>query len=153
MPAASSRSAQNPAPDLRLPPGSVDASLLPLPYLACLNFNTHSRPRKEWRCSEGYAESASSMGLRRWRPSMTSHVHASPVTAPRLHDADHQAVPCWSEMGSPSSRARSFFTCQVLRLRRADRMLVITHLIVLPSASATAWAPGLFPYAAQRLAP
>ncbi len=84
--------------------------------------------------------------------SLTSHDRSSPVAAPRLHGADHQAFPCWSDLGSPGSRARGFFTCQVLRPRLADQALAITYLIVLPSAFATASAPGLYPYAAQWLA-
>lgn len=84
--------------------------------------------------------------------SLTSHVRASPVTAPRLHGTDHQTLPCWPDLGSPGSRTTSFFTCQVLRPRRADDTLAITHVIVLPSAFATASAPGLYPYAAQWLA-
>jgi hypothetical protein len=46
-------------------------------------------------------------------------------------------------VGSPGSRATSFHTCQVLRPRRAVWALAFTRLSVLPSAFATASAPGI----------
>ncbi len=54
--------------------------------------------------------------------------------------------------GISGSRARSVFTCQVLRPRRADATLAISCLVMLPSAFPAASAPGLYPYAAQWLA-
>jgi hypothetical protein len=49
----------------------------------------------------------------------------------------------WSDVGSPGSRATSFHTCQVLRPRRAVWALAFTRPSVLPSAFATASAPGI----------
>jgi len=46
-------------------------------------------------------------------------------------------------VGSPGSRAMSFHTCQVLRPRWAARALALTRPPVLPSAFATASAPGI----------
>src|SRR5262245_23987811 len=55
-----------------------------------------------------------------------------------------KAVCCaWSDVGSPGSRATSFHTCQVLRPRRAVWALAFTRPSVLPSAFATASAPGI----------
>src|SRR5215468_7819595 len=55
-----------------------------------------------------------------------------------------RAVCCaWSDVGSPGSRATSFHTCQVLRPRRAVWALAFTRPSVLPSAFATASAPGI----------
>ena len=55
-----------------------------------------------------------------------------------------RAVCCaWSDVGSPGSRATSFHTCQVLRPRRAVWTLAFTRPYVLPSAFATASAPGI----------
>ena len=45
-------------------------------------------------------------------------------------------------VGSPGSRATSFHTCEVLRPRRAVRALALMRPSVLPSAFATASAPG-----------
>ena len=54
------------------------------------------------------------------------------------------AVCCaWSDVGSPGSHATSFHTCQVLRPRRAVWALAFTRPSVLPSAFATASAPGI----------
>ena len=49
----------------------------------------------------------------------------------------------WSDVGSPGSQAASFHTCQVLRPRRAVWTLAFTRPHVLPSAFATASAPGI----------
>ena len=55
-----------------------------------------------------------------------------------------RAVCCaWSDVGSPGSQAASFHTCQVLRPRRAVWTLAFTRPHVLPSAFATASAPGI----------
>jgi hypothetical protein len=55
-----------------------------------------------------------------------------------------RAVCCaWSDVGSPGSRATSFHTCQVLRPRRVVWTLAFTRPYVLPSAFATASAPGI----------
>ena len=55
-----------------------------------------------------------------------------------------RAVCCaWSDVGSPGSHATSFHTCQVLRPRRAVWVLAFTRPSVLPSAFATASAPGI----------
>ena len=55
-----------------------------------------------------------------------------------------RAVCCaWSDVGSPGSRTTSFHTCQVLRPRRAVWTLAFTRPHVLPSAFATASAPGI----------
>src|SRR5919108_5353715 len=48
----------------------------------------------------------------------------------------------WPDVGSPGSRPRSFCTCQVLRPRRAARILRWCVRNVLPSALETASAPG-----------
>jgi len=48
----------------------------------------------------------------------------------------------WSGPKSPGSRARSEWTCQVLRPRRADCALAISRAAVLPSTRVTASAPG-----------
>ena len=55
-----------------------------------------------------------------------------------------RAVCCaWSDVGSPGSRTTSFHTCQVLRPRRVVWTLAFTPPHVLPSAFATASAPGI----------
>src|SRR5262245_7605223 len=55
-----------------------------------------------------------------------------------------RAVCCvWSDVGSPGSRATSSHTYQVLRPRRAVWALAFTRPSVLPSAFATASAPGI----------
>ena len=57
------------------------------------------------------------------------------------------------DVRSPGSRARSVRTCQGLRPRRVARALALAHPCVLPSAEATASAPGIDPsIAAQWLA-
>ena len=54
-----------------------------------------------------------------------------------------RASSAWSDVGSPGSHATSFHTCQVLRPRRAVWVLAFTRPSVLPSAFATASAPGI----------
>ena len=54
-----------------------------------------------------------------------------------------RASSAWLDVGSPGSHATSFHTCQVLRPRRAVWVLAFTRPSVLPSAFATASAPGI----------
>jgi len=72
-----------------------------------------------------------------WR-SQTSLHRAPPASAHRLPDADRFGLRRRSMQRPPGSRTKSVRTCQGLRPRRADRMLALTHAIVLPSASQTA---------------
>ena len=54
------------------------------------------------------------------------------------------AICCaWLDVGSPGSRTTSFHTCQVLRPRRVVWTLAFTRPNMLPSAFATASAPGI----------
>ncbi len=72
-----------------------------------------------------------------WR-GLTSLHRASSASAHRLPDADQIGSRRWPTKRPPGSRARRVRTCQGLRPRRADRMLALTHTIVLPSAGQTA---------------
>ena len=72
------------------------------------------------------------------RRSQTSLRRASPASAHRLPDADRTGLRRRSTQRPPGSRPRSVRTCQGLRPRRADRLLAMTHAIVLPSAGQTA---------------
>jgi hypothetical protein len=71
-------------------------------------------PRVAPRCSP-----ASSLPCR----GLTSHLRASPATAPRLPGAGQGRCRLWPVMGSPGSRTRSVRTCQGPRPRRVGRCL------------------------------
>src|SRR5947209_14517687 len=62
-----------------------------------------------------------------WR-SQTSHGRTSSASVPRLPDAGQSRTRyqrCWSAVGPPGSRTRSFCTCRGLRPRRVVQALAI----------------------------
>ena len=69
-----------------------------------------------------------------WR-GLTSRARASSASAPRLPDADRDALPPWPGTRSPGSRAKSVRACQGLRPRQAGLPLAIARPFVLPSTS------------------